>query len=207
MREAERLSDAADQGLEDLVGPQRGRHFLEDVEQQVPGAQRVAGVVQVAALAEVRIDPGSQLAEVDGRRHRVLGSGLERVCDRVGPAVGHEHDHGRASEPGCGREVAHLVYQTGILGADREHHYVRRLVPRPVGAGGGGRVGRFGNLEATAHQEPLEAVRAGPGVADEEDALLALFRQRSRPRRGGSQAIVHPMGRQPRRRGDGRAGT
>ena len=48
-------------------------------------------------------------------------------------------------------------------------------MPRPVRAGQG--VFPFGDLEAPADEESLEAVRASAGVADEQDALLVLFRQ------------------------------
>src|SRR2546425_4677360 len=46
------------QRLEDFIGAERGRHFLEDVEQQVAGAQRVARLLEIAADAQVGIDPG-----------------------------------------------------------------------------------------------------------------------------------------------------
>ena len=55
----------------------------------------------------------------------------------------------------------------------------------------------LGDLEAAPHQKSLEPVRTGPGVADEEDSMIGLFRQLSLPRDEACQAIVHPMGRQP----------
>src|SRR5437763_315372 len=78
-----------------------------------------------------------------GGRPRVRGSGGGGVGARGAPAAGQAHDPGRAPERGCGREVAPLASQRGTLGADRGHHYAGGLVPRRVGAGGGGGVGRF----------------------------------------------------------------
>src|SRR2546427_13090739 len=63
VRQPERLADPAHQRLEDLVRAQRRGAFLEDVEQQVAGAQRLASRLHVAADPQAGPDAGAQLPE------------------------------------------------------------------------------------------------------------------------------------------------
>ncbi len=137
-----------------------------------------------------------QLPEVHRARHGVLRARLERISDGVGPAVRQEDDHRGTGEARGGCEVAHRLRQPGLLRGDGEDEKIGRLRLRPIGTGR--RIGGFGDLEAAPDQESLEPIRPGAGVADEEDAVLGVFRQQSLPRDDGCQAIVHPMGRQPR---------
>ncbi len=81
------MPDPADQGLEDLVGAQGRRDLLKDVEQQIAGPQRILGLAEIAAQAQIGVDAGPQLAEVHRARHGVLRSRLERLRHSLGSAV------------------------------------------------------------------------------------------------------------------------
>ena len=183
MRQPERLAHPPHERLEDLVGAQRGRDLLENVEQQIAGAQRVPGLLHFPPGAEVGVDPGAQLAEMHGARHRVLGTGLEGIGHRVGPAVRHQHDHGGRREPGRGRQGAHRLGETGVPGTDGKDQQVRRGLVGPVGDRRG--IRRLRDLESRTYQEALEAFRAGGGIADEEEARLDLLGQRRSRTFGG----------------------
>src|SRR5204862_7311364 len=91
--------------------------------------------------------------------------------------------HGGRREPGRGRQGAHGRGETGVPRTDGKDQQVRRGL---IGAGGGRRrVGRRGDLESGAHQEALEAVRAGGRIADQEDTRLDLLGQRRSRTFGG----------------------
>ncbi|OLC73167.1 MAG: hypothetical protein AUH78_14385 [Gemmatimonadetes bacterium 13_1_40CM_4_69_8] len=175
VRQPERLADPSHERLENLVGAQRGGDLLEDVEQEITRAQRLACLLQLPPDAEVGVDAGAELTEMHGARHRVLGAGLERIRHRLGTAVRHEDDHGDCREAGRGGEVAHRVRESRLPGAHGEDQQIGRVLVGPVR--GRGRIRRLGDLESAADQEALEAVRPGGWVADEEDAKLRLLGQ------------------------------
>jgi hypothetical protein len=175
--EAKRMPHPTDQRLEDLVGAQGRGDLLEDVEQQVARSQGILGLAQLVTQTQVGVDAGAQLTEVHGARHGVPRARLQRIRHGVGPAVRHEDDD-RCARVACpGRQIAYRVRQPRLLGGDGEDQEIGRLVLRTVGAEWW--IGGVGDLEAASYQEPLEPVRSGPGVADEEDSVLDLFRQRS----------------------------
>ena len=153
----------------------RARDLLEDVEQEIARAQRVARLLQLPPDAQVGVDAGAELTEVHRARHRVLGAGLERIRHRVGTAVRHEDDHGDCREAGRRGEVAYRIREPRLPGAHGEDQQIGRVLVGPVRARG--RIRRLGNLESAADQEALEAVRPGGWVADEEDAKLRWLGQ------------------------------
>ena len=145
--EPERLAHPPDQSLENLVRAQRSGHFLEDVEQQVAGAQRVARLSQVAADPEMGVDAGAELAEVDGARDRVLGAGEDRLGGRLRPPLADEDEHRGAAVARPGRELPDQVGQPGLPAGDRVEQQVGR---RPVGALRGAAL-LLGDLEPATH--------------------------------------------------------
>ena len=114
VRQPEHPPHPSHENLENLVGAKRRRHFLEDVEQHVAGAEGVPSLVQLAPQAEARVDAGAQLAEVHRAREGVLGTRLKRVTHRLGPAVREQDDERGARKPRRGGEVPHRVPQARL---------------------------------------------------------------------------------------------
>ena len=202
MCQAERVADPAHQRLKDLVRPQGRGHLLEDVEEQFSRPQRVLGIDELRPAAQVGIDAGPQLAEMHRTLHRVERAGLERVGDRVRPAVRQEHHQRRSGEARPGRQIPNDIGQRDFLRGGAQNEEIGGL-RRTVGAERG--VRRFGHLEAPADQKPLQPIGSRRGVADEENSMLGLFRQRASARKEACQAIVHTMERQ--QSGDARVGA
>ena len=118
MGQPERLADPAHQRLQDLVRAQRRGDFLEDVEQQIASAQRLASLLHIAADPQVGVDAGAQLPEVDGTGHRILRARLEGFGDGVRAALRDQRHERRPGVALGGREVPHRSPKPGVAAID-----------------------------------------------------------------------------------------
>ncbi len=162
MRQSERLSHAPNQRLEDLGGMERGRDFLEDVVQQIAGAQRFVGFTQLPADPQQGIEPRLQLGQVHRRRQHVASPGKQRFRRRAGAALVQEDEHRRPSERGSDGEGADLVGQAGGT-------RVRRIEEEIGGTRDAGGLREFRDLKPPTHEQPLQPLGSGGRVTDQQD--------------------------------------
>jgi len=178
VRQPERLPHAAHQRLEDLIGAQGGRDFLEDVEQQIARPQRVARLARLEACPHVPVEPRAQLRQMHRHAQHVLRAGEQRFRRRRRVVFGQNDEHRRARVGGARRERAHLLGEILHARVGRVEQQVGRL-----------RAVVLGDLEAPAHEQPLESLGPRRGGTNQQDRVSGKFGQGGALRAGGGAKV------------------
>ena len=111
MRQAERLADPTNEGLENLLGAQRGGDFLKDVEEQIARPQGVPRPAHLLAPPQLGVEARVQLLQVHWRAHDVVRAGGQQARGALRAPPVEQHQHRRADVAGDRHHLAHPLHQ------------------------------------------------------------------------------------------------
>ena len=162
MLDREERPQAVGQGVEHLTGMARQRDRFdaaEEIRLERAGGGRPP---ELGPDPEASLEPGAQLAQIDGGGEHVGGTESERPGNSIGPGVAQQHDHGYRT-PGLGAETGQGTFEhrPGVAhGKDGE-----------IGQGERAVGGRFRQGKAGPNQGPFQSLRTGGRVTEERNAL------------------------------------
>ena len=176
MRQSECLAHTTHQRLEDFVRTDGRGDFLEDVEQEVPRAQRILRFTRLRAGADVRVEARAQLRQLDRRHEGVPRPGEQHIGRRLSRPVRQQDEDRRATVRRLRRQRADFIREIRGAGVGGVEDEIGRTDGR-----------RFGDLKAAADQHALQTLGTAGRTAEQKNAVTKQVRQNDfvRARGGG----------------------